>query len=100
MVGGRVIGITRQEGRTHVNVADCQHYPKCGIACKNPQTCCVYTDEVNQRTGERVEIQVGDAIWWQSGSCMWTPASNRRVGSSGEGGVDYDIRLTKIGYSH
>jgi hypothetical protein len=100
MVGGIVIGITRTAGRTHVTVADCPHYPKHPRGgCPNPDTCSVYTDEVNVHGGDRVEISIGDSFWWQSGHCYWTPAENR--GKEGNrGGVDYDIQLTKIGYSH
>lgn len=47
MVGGVVIGISRSEKGTHVNVADCPHYPKHGRGdeCPRPDTCCVYVDE-------------------------------------------------------
>lgn len=99
MVGGIVIGISRKNGRAHVNVADCPHYPKHGRGdeCPRPDTCCVYTDEIRQDNGERVEIKVGDSFWWQGGSCMWTPNRNK---DDARGGIDCDIRLTKIGYSH
>lgn len=105
MVGGVVIGITRTNERTHVNVADCPHYPRHGIkatsveGCPRPDTCCVYTDEINQRTGERVEISIGDAFWWQCGICYWTPKENRTLRGT-LCGIDYDIPLTKLGYSH
>jgi hypothetical protein len=97
MVGGVVIGLSRRSDRTLVHVADCPHYPKHGRgdSCPRPDTCSVVTDERRQDTGERVEIQIGDSFWWQSGSCMWTPAANR-----GADGAEYDIRLRKIGYSH
>lgn len=101
MVGGVVIGISRKEGRAHVHVADCPHYPKHGRGdeCPNPDTCCVYTDEIRQRDGKKIEIGLGDSFWWQGGSCMWTPKANRAKPDA-KCGVDYDIRLTKIGYSH
>lgn len=100
MVGGTVIGITRQPDKSHVNVADCPHYPKHTRGeCPRPDTCCVYTDEVSISTGMKVEIRVGDSFWWQAGICYWTPEVNR-IKPDGRGGVDYDIRLTKIGYSH
>jgi hypothetical protein len=101
MVGGVVIGLSRRQDRTHVHVADCPHQPKHGRGdeCPRPDTCCVYTDEVNDRTGEKVEVAVGDSFWWQSGSCYWTPKANRQ-NPDGKAGVDYDIRLKKIGYSH
>jgi hypothetical protein len=100
MVGGVMIGISRGPEQTHVHVADCPHYPKHGRGlCPRPDTCCVYTDERKRRTGEKVEIKVGDSFWWQGGSCYWTPAENRgRPGN--KCGTDYDIELAKIGYSH
>lgn len=104
MVGGIVIGITRSEGRTHVNVADCPHHPKHGRGdeCPRPDTCCVYVMErrcINrnrEQLGETVTIEVGDSLWWQAGFCMWTPKHSPRK----KCGVDYDIHLPKIGYSH
>lgn len=101
MVGGVVIGLTRQSGQTHVNVADCPHYPNHGRGdeCPRPDTCCVYTDEINQNTGEKVTVSIGDSFWWQGGCCYWTPKENRNL-ADGRGGVDYDIPLKKIGYSH
>lgn len=107
MVGGIVIGVTRTSERTHVHVAECPHYPKHCIAerqdarpvCHRPDTCCVYTDETNEWTGQRVEVKVGDSFWWQSGRCYWTPNENRnRPGNVC--GKDFDIPLKKLGYSH
>lgn len=107
MVGGVVIGVTRQADRTHVHVADCPHYPRHGIkatsveGCPRPDTCCVYTDEINQNTQEKIQVNVGDAFWWQGGRCYWTPRANReRPEQELRGGVDYDIPLKKIGFSH
>lgn len=100
MIGGIVIGVTRSDSKTHVHVAECPHYPRHGrisedskafdpAACPHPDTCCVYTDEKKVRGGERVEIGIGDSLWWQSGSCYWTPKANR--GRDGNKcGVDFD----------
>ena len=101
MVGGVVIGVTRRGDKTHVHVADCPHYPKHGRGdeCPRPDTCCVYTDERRISDGAPVAIQVGDSIWWQSGRCYWTPRVN--LGRPGNKcGVDYDIAMQKLGYSH
>lgn len=104
MVGGVVIGITRSDAGTHVNVAECPHYPKhrsCtafgkgGDECPNPDTCCVYVDESGFKEDDRV-IQLGDSLWWQSGKCYWTPKGNRGKLCH----VDFDIPLPKVGYSH
>lgn len=107
MVGGVVIGLTRTTNRTHVHVADCQHYPKHGVkaesveGCPRPDTCCVYTDEINQNTGDRVTVNIGDSFWWQCGKCYWTPKENRQLpDEQSKCGVTFDIPLTKLGYSH
>lgn len=103
MVGGVIIGVTRTTERTHVNVAECPHYPKHGRGdeCPRPDTCCVYTDEVNRETKVPVCVSVGDSFWWQCGVCYWTPKENRSLpDDKAKCGVDYDIPLTKIGFSH
>lgn len=106
MVGGVVIGVSRRDQSTHVHVADCPHYPKHGVkkaesveGCPRPDTCCVYTDETMVHGGIKVKIGLGDSFWWQCGYCYWTPKANRNKPDAC-GGVDYDIKLTKIGYSH
>jgi len=101
MVGGVVIGLTSKDGRVHVNVAECPHYPKHGRGdeCPRPDTCCVYTDAKLARDGSAAAIAVGDSFWWQGGRCYWTPKNNRgRKGN--KQGVDFDIELAKLGYSH
>lgn len=103
MVGGVVIGLTRQPDRTHVNVADCPHYPKHGRGdeCPRPDTCCVYTDEKRIDNGEAVRIAIGDSLWWQGGRCYWTPKANRKLpDDESKCGGTYDIAIKKIGYSH
>lgn len=101
MVGGVVIGISKQNEKTHVHVADCPHYPQHGRGdeCPRPDTLCVYTDAIKVRDDTPVEIQIGDSFWWQSGYCYWTPKANRNKPGN-RSGVDYDIKLTKLGYSH
>ena len=101
MVGGVIIGLTKIGERTHVNVADCPHHPKHGRGdeCPRPDTCCVYTDAKRVDSGESVVLAVGDSFWWQCGFCYWTPAANRKK-PDGRCGVDYDIKLRKLGYSH
>jgi len=100
MVGGVVVGVQRGPKGTHVHVADCPHYPKHPRGnCLRPDECSVYTDERRIEDGKPVEINVGDSFWWQSGRCMWTPEANRnRPGNVC--GRDFDIQLTKLGYSH
>ncbi len=102
MVGGVIIGLTLRDGKIHVNVADCPHYPKHGRGdeCPNPDTCCVYTDGLRVDGGEVATLQLGDSFWWQGGYCYWTPRANVIGHQAGRGGVDYDIKLSKLGYSH
>lgn len=64
-----------------------------------PDTCCVYTEETRTDNGARVEIGIGDSFWWQGGRCYWTPKANRTKPGA-RGGVDCDIPLPKIGFSH
>ena len=105
MVGGVIIGLTysTRDGNQiiHVNVADCPHYPKHGRGdeCPRPDTCCVYTDGL-LKDGTEADLQIGDSFWWQGGKCYWTEKDYLESGRAGKGGKDYDIELTKIGYSH
>lgn len=101
MVGGVIIGLSQRDGRVHVNVADCPHYPQHGRGdeCPRPDTCCVYTDGIRVHGGLAVNMKIGDSFWWQGGICYWTPRENRNL-PDGRDGVDYDIQLTKIGFSH
>lgn len=103
MIGGVIIGITHHPKEAnsvfHVNTADCPHFPKHPRGeCPNPHTCCVYTDGLKE-DGTQADLKIGDSFWWQSGSCYWTPQANRTK-PNGRDGIDYDIRLKKIGYSH
>lgn len=100
MVGGVIIGLTKTAERIHVNVADCPHYPKHGRGdeCPRPDTCCVYTDG-KLKDGSDAPMKIGDSFWWQCGVCYWTPSENRSL-EEPKGGVDYDIPLKKLGYSH
>lgn len=99
MVGGIVIGLSRTKDRTHVRVAECPHGRKHDPAteCPYPDTLSVYTDEVRLDNQEKVTINLGDSLWWQSGKCYWTP---RAIKTRIKSGKDYDIPMVKIGYSH
>jgi hypothetical protein len=101
MVGGIVIGLTRLQDRTRVHVEECPHYPRHGSIdeCPRPDACCVYTDETRISDGMKVEIALGDSLWWRDSKCYWTPHMNLGREDS-MCGVDYDIALRKIGYSH
>jgi hypothetical protein len=95
MVGGIIIGLTTTAEWVHAHVADCPHWPKHGdgAKCPRPDTCCVRLDPT-RKDGSRANLQIGDSLWWQCGFCYWTPRTGDRCG------VDYDIPLRKIGFSH
>ncbi len=57
-----------------------------------------------ERNSNSEQIKPGDSVWWQSGSAMWTPYANCGLNRSKDaphqrGGVDYDIRIPRIGFS-
>lgn len=84
MVGGEVIGVSRNQQATLLNVRD-----------KNGQECAVKCVEKRRTDGSPVQISVGDAVWWQCGWVMWTP---KWAGQTK--GEESDIQLPKVGYSH
>lgn len=87
MVGGVVVGITRKSGKVHLNLED------------KGETICVYAEEMAVDHPEiKVEIKLGDWVWWQSGFCYWTPGG--KYSRSANCGVEFDIKIPKIGYSH
>jgi hypothetical protein len=84
MVGGRVIGTARKgDGTTLLHVQDTN---------QGGDTCAVRVGGVRH-----VEVRPGDEVWWQCGKVMWTPAATRHGKRQG---VDFDIVLQKVGYSH
>ena len=94
MVGGTVIETIELYDRVWINVKDDRDLsPNCAIYVeKDDKARCV---------------SEGDAIWWQSGYAMWTPACNQQKKKSAHHhdnclarcGVDYDIKLKRIGCS-
>lgn len=95
MIGGKVIGISRRGGVARLHVADCQHSPRCGMGYQRPDTCCVLTSERRLRDGIRIEIRLGDSVWWQAGKLLWTPRDD--VGRlDNVCGQDCDIALEKL----
>lgn len=90
MVGGIVIGIAETGDEALVHVKDAKSANSSGNECS---VRCRLID----KNGYRVFIKVGDALWWQGGNCYWTPKPGL---ANGRCGVDFDIALPKIGYSH
>jgi hypothetical protein len=98
MVGGIIIGLAHgQDGTSLIHVA--------GTRGEKGSTC-----SVRCRGRNRTEMGLGDQVWWQCGSVYWTPREvasvfvGDRHHSSVPGGkrqgIDFDVELEKIGYSH
>jgi len=94
MVGGTVVETIILEDRVWVNTVD-------NDETRNTQ-CAIYV----QKNEKALRISPGDSVWWQGGSAMWTPYLNRGAvrkqrGETKEqrGGIDYDIRIPRIGFS-
>lgn len=89
MVGGTVIEIIiTSTDRLWINCQD-----------KNDE-CAIYV----RKCHKSMSVSEGDAIWWQGGAVYWTPKFNRisEAESRKKGhraGVNYDIRLERIGCS-
>ncbi|TXH55024.1 MAG: hypothetical protein E6Q97_09745 [Desulfurellales bacterium] len=98
MVGGIVIEVCDHPTDRHklwVNCADRAYRKQ-----KHPDECAIYVEK--NETSAR--IQIGDGLWWQGRDAMWTPQENRGSQEEREKrglkcGVDYDIRIPRIGYS-
>lgn len=90
MVGGQVVGVSRVNGKVLLNVRDEKYGDECAVRC----------EERRIDNGQRVTIEVGDKVWWQCGTVMWTPKSQFGADPDKGCGRDWDVRLPKIGYSH
>lgn len=89
MVGGTIIGIAKSKDSSLIHVQD------------KKDTCRIRILEKTEIGNKAISVEIGDRIWWQSGHAYWTPKKNYgKHNDESKGGVDYDIRLTKIGYSH
>lgn len=94
MVGGTVIEVVDLATKVYVNCAD---RPR---GRQIADECAIYVD----RTPGAEKIEIGDAIWCQGGFAYWTPVGNRCSGGEAKkrglkGGVDYDIKIPRRGYS-
>lgn len=93
MIGGTVIETIELEDRVWINCQD-DNYPS--------DRCAIYVEKDSKARC----VSEGDSVWWQSDRAMWTPACNRGKTcdhrhhySCSRVGVDYDIRLKRIGFS-
>lgn len=92
MIGGTVVEVIELADRVWVNVVEDRE--------GSDTHCAVYVE----KNDKSAIIKPGDALWWQSGSAMWTPYANRGsvrgpAAPVQRGGVDYDIRIPRIGFS-
>lgn len=98
MVGGVVIEVCEHPTdrfKLYVNCADRAYSGQ-----RKPDECAIYVER--NETSE--QIQVGDALWWQGQSAMWTPQKNRVSAKEANRlelrcGVDFDVKIPRIGYS-
>lgn len=89
MVGGKAIEVAdvkERPGVIFVDVAD-------RGGGRRTDTCAIYVE----RNSNSEKIEIGDSLWWQGGWAMWTPATYRQ--GSGKCGVDYDIKIPRVGFS-
>lgn len=95
MIGGVVIEVAEIMGEPdilYVEVAS-REYPT-----GPTETKAIYVE----LTGLSRKIEFGDALWWQAGNVMWTPArpSKRRKSQvRGKCGVDYDIQIKRASFA-
>ena len=92
MVGGKVIGIVRRRDTTTLNVED-DNGDTCTVRCHDEIIPGARGDAFCFWVGVRVQIQLGDSVWWQGGCVYWTPRDRRQIDVK-------DAPLAKIGYSH
>lgn len=90
MVGGKVIETIALKDRVWINCRD------------RNDTCAIYV----RKTAKARAVSEGDTVWWQGGWALWTPACNKKKTcnhthhySCSRAGVDYDIKLERIGFS-
>lgn len=72
-------------GKVWVDCVEQNSTSKCAVYC--------------ERNENSEAIRPGDSFWWQCGYCMWTPYLHTKAKRGSKGGLDYDIRIPKIGYS-
>lgn len=86
MIGGIVIETIVMPAKVWVNCIEREESSnsKCAVYCA--------------KDDNSLRIKPGDSFWWQGGFCMWTPFENKSRPDN-KAGVDYDIRIPKIGFS-
>ncbi len=82
MIGGTVIETVITPERVWINCREKEYGDECAIYVEN---------DAKART-----VAEGDSVWWQQDQAMWTP---KGFHPNGRSGIDFDIRLKKLGYS-
>lgn len=82
MVGGFIIGLAigNDEALVHVQGSGCEENDTIACRCKH--------------LGHALQLK--DGFWWHGNKCYWT----RVGGQVGRCGIDFDVPLPKVGYSH
>jgi hypothetical protein len=89
MIGGMVIEVCQVPMHPEHIFINCVE----SVLKRNAKQCGVYVP----CTVVSLRVEVGDHIWWQSGFVYWTPAAIRRDANKVVSGVDYDVRIPRIG---
>lgn len=84
MIGGTVIETVDAGDRIWIN---------CQIKTSGITHECAINVE---RDAKALTVADGDTVWWQGKEAMWTP---KGFHPNGKSGIDFDIRLKRIGYS-
>lgn len=92
MVGGVVIEVCQVPGHPDELYVNCIET----LQSRQAAQCAVHVP----RTTVSERIEIGDSLWWQSGHVMWTPAGVNQNIAGVVCGVDYDVRIPKLGYTN
>lgn len=82
MIGGTVIETVETPDKIWINCREERSGDECAIYVEK---------DARART-----VAEGDSVWWQGRQAMWTP---KGFHPNGKSGIDYDIRLKRIGFS-
>lgn len=80
MIGGTVIETVDAGDRIWINCRE------------ETSECAIYVE----RDAKARTVAEGDTVWWQGKEAMWTP---KDFHPNGRSGIDFDIRLKRIGCS-
>lgn len=91
MLGGTVIGLCRRASATLLTVYD----------PKTHEERAVRVVETRLDTNAAVALALGDRVWWQAKTVLWTPSGVKATGQRMVNGMArYDIPLALAGRPH